>query len=592
MYSDAVPDSAKTITPPQKIRLYPVWETLSGNLASVQDSATRGVFRFEDLLRMNYNGTADAFRYRSRYSVTDFVEPGLPRFVSGLNLYPHQTGVYFEGQPVNDPVNGLYNLRFVSLDALSAIEAGASPLLRNRLSDAIQLTARTLIPEQPYTRLMYREGDFGYLDLDIQFAKRFSDRFSVQLGGINKYYDPNGYRGYAFRGLFHTQLGQQLYSRTRFHLNRELVHFIPRTAEYLTRRREERNAFTQDFFLFDPDSASGFWQAHFGATSSRRHLSETLRDSFDLFVNFDQYDLEVRRRWSRAEFQMDHTVNLFQTRIWGTSFYRRYVDSGVNSDHALKWRIRPFFTIMPAVNIRYREGFDPLILPAISIGVRFPKVTLHASATRSARFPDRNELSFNDAPFSGNKNLQPEKISDFQTQFFWQPQASFKLELNAGYKKITNEILLTGTTFQNSNSRSFDYLSFRTEFKYSTFRLLTGGQINDAALNISPPKSFWLQLHYRDGWLKNKIIIDATAGIRWFDEHLLFEYTPQLERFSVSTLRIGSYFLPDFKLSATIKSAQLFFAIDNPFATQYQIVYGYPEYYRRVRVGVNWVLWD
>ncbi|HHJ51578.1 MAG TPA: hypothetical protein ENJ89_00160 [Caldithrix abyssi] len=585
-----VADSLAAPPAPAKITLHPFNESFSP--IDAHDSSAADIFRFSDLIRLNYAGCGDVFRFSPLFRVTDFNDPGLPRFVSGLNLYPRQTGLYFEGYPLNDPVNGLYNLRFISPDAIRRIEAGTAPLTRDASAQGVDFIARSLTPKEPYTRLMYREGDFGYVDLDIEFAKRYGDRLGVQLGGINKYYDPLGYHGYAFRGIIHSQISARLYARTRFLLNRELVRFIPRTGSYLTRRREERDDAVQDFFFRDADSASGFWQVRVAASSSRRHLSETLSDAFNLFVNFDRYDFSLRRRWRRASWQLDQRVAWYQNRVWGNTFYRRYVDSGFSTHHALDWRFGNSLRISPALELAYREGFDPLILPAFNLQWGSNTIAVKGSFSRNMRFPNRNELSFSRPHLIGNAHLLPEIFTVSQAEFAWRPAQAWHFAVQVGHQKIEREITFTDTTFNNGASRAFDFISFRAEYEFSKFKLQTGGQANNSTPAISPPASFWLRLGYHDAWLNGKVIIDANAYLTWRRDHLLLDYQPQLEYFYLSNRHSGSYWLTGFKIVATVKTAQIFLAMDNPFATQYQIVYGYPEYYRRTRVGVNWVLWN
>ena len=78
--------------------------------------------------------------------------------------------------------------------------------------------------------------------------------------------------------------------------------------------------------------------------------------------------------------------------------------------------------------------------------------------------------------------------------------------LEAGYRKIQDEILFDGATFTNGVTRDFSYLGGKATWKVWKTMVSGGGQISDSKLHISPGKSFYAQLRYHDVWLKGALV--------------------------------------------------------------------------------------
>ncbi len=70
------------------------------------------------------------------------------------------------------------------------------------------------------------------------------------------------------------------------------------------------------------------------------------------------------------------------------------------------------------------------------------------------------------------------------------------------------------------------------------------------------------------------------------------KYYPVVNQYVRTYQETNYYHLLDFKLLAHIKRATIFFAWENTLSTDYQIVIGYPEFFRTFRLGVYWTLFD
>jgi len=581
----------KKLPPPaEKVSFTPVIFDFAQKRHAADDSLPGVIWRFKDLIFTNYNGLADMFNGQPLFKIVDFMEPGLPRYVTALNMLPHQTSAAFEGHALNDPVTGLYNLRFISADMLARVQARQALAPGSALWSGLNFVARTNIPEEPYSRIMFRQGDFGYTDLDLQFARRFSDRLALQLGGINKFYDPNGYRGYSFRGLIHYQPTAHIYSRTRVNLNRELVYFIPAADFGSIRSREERNEYFTDLTWQQNDSSTDYYHLQAGYIQDGRHTSEA-QERFDFTNRFQYYQLGVSAQRQMTALRLFGAVSAFQQRISGQSFAHPYTDSEVYV-HTLAELRFAHLQLQPVFNMKYRWGETALLLPAVQLRFERRRWTLNVTAGQSARFPNRSELSRQSYPFYGNRLLRPEKMNYATVGLSMHPAGSLQLTFTAGRREIKDEILLRQNSFVNAGGRAFDFISAEGKVAIGKFRFAGSAQWNDATLHISPAFSWWLQGRYHDVWLKGALILDAIANVYWNDRQNLLYYQPQVERFYWTDSRQGAYFMFSYKLVATVKDAQLYMAMENPLSSEYQIIYAYPQRYRRVRFGVNWVLWD
>ncbi len=575
----------------EKVSFTPVVYDFAQKCVEVNDSLPGVIWRFRDLIFMNYNGLADVFSGQPRFKIVDFMEPGLPRYVSAINMLPHQTSAAFEGHALNDPVTGLYNLRFISADMLAGVQAYQADAPGSALWNGLNFTARSNIPDEPYSRIMFRQGDFGYSDLDLQYANRLSERIGLQLGGINKYYDPNGYHGYSFRGLIHYQPTAHIYSRTRVHLNRETLHFIPAADFASIRSREERDEYFSDLTWRQNDSSADYYHLQLGYIQDGRHTSEAQK-VFDFTNRYRQYQLGLSARRQIAALQLFGAVSASQQRISGQSFAHPYTDSEVNMYALAEARLFSSLRLQPAFKMKYRWGEAPLALPALQAHVDRLHWSLNLNAGQSARFPNRSELSRQSAPFHGNRLLHPEKINYAQVQMITRPLAGLELSCTAGRREIKDEIVLRQNSFVNDGGRVFNLLNAQGKLRLGKFYFAGSVQWNDAARHISPAFSWWLQGRYHDVWLKGALIIDAIGNVYWYGRKNLLYYQPQIERFYVTEHRQGAYFMFSYKIVATVKDAQLYMAMENPLSSEYQIIYAYPQRYRRVRFGVNWVLWD
>jgi len=577
------------------ILLRPVEYNLQNKPVQPGDTSAYEVFRFDDILYLNYNGMADVFRNTPQIQIYDFLEMGLPRYVSAYNLLPHQTSLQIDNRTVNDPISGMFNTRFLPLDAVQAVERSAfrAMPLNNASSLSAELNFRTrmLDTEEPYTRLMFRQGDFGYTDLDIIFATKLSKRMNLQLGGINKFYDPNGYEAQNYRGILSYQISPLIYLRTRFSLNREkLKNYNPVTSKDYA-YNEKRDDLYADLTSWIDEEQKEQWHIQAAVSGTQRN-NQSKADSFLVKNRYEQAQLGISRNMFLGKTEIQAGLSAFQCRVWGTIFDQKYTDSGVNARIGLNYPLSANISLKPHLSFQYLLGDGLIINPGIEAVWEKRNNALSLSAQQMSRFPSRMERFILYPGILGDANLANEKMTAFTASFLYKPAQPIKLFFEAGHRAVSDEIVFSDTNFHNGDKRAFNYFSASADFRFWKFRLRGGGQVSDASVHLSPAASAWGAARFNDVWFDGALVFDAIGSVYWYDHHNEIMFNPVAERFYWTSKNEEGYYIFTWKLTATVGDLQLYASMDNPQNTDYQYISGAMEFYWRIQFGLNWVMWD
>lgn len=549
---------------------------------------------FDDLIIINYTGLADIFRHQPAFQVYDFLSPGYPRFIAYNNLLPHQTDIYLDGFILNDPIHGMFNTHMISLDGLKEVNDNIGLSMYGH-GNGINLKTKAINSlEKPYSRIMFRQGDFGYTDLDIDFSRKMSNNISVNAGGINKIYEGSSNYGFQYRAGLYYRITNKIFSQTIITIDREKLINRNRSSYANYRYFEFRHDYNNSIYYATNPDGSEYWKIDAGYTRIRRK-NESSADSASAFFNrrrVDQYKLDLSRELHIGNLGIDAALSAYQNKFWGSSFSGKLTDSGMNGLVHIYYPIMKWLDINGKINTGYLYGQDISWSPALDFNFDFNNLWLKLCSSRSQRFPYRNERSIYFQQYRGNSDLNLETLETYSAGIGYTPISNLYVNVNIVSNKIKNEILLDSTSFYNGPKRKFNYLELNTQYSLYKFYLKITGNLCDAKINISPKRSFSGQLRYHDVWLKGAVIIDAVGSFHWYDDHNIIYYNPIVERIYWDQAETVGYQYFSYKIAATVKSAQLYMAMDNPMSYDYQYINGYNEYYRRVRFGVNWVLMD
>ena len=594
---DSIPATEpSTVADTTRLAMQELWSHFKKTNQLLHPSPKRLRFQFDDLLLLNYTGLADIFRHQPDFQIYDLLRPGYPRFVAPINLLPHQSSLYWDGHLLNDPLHGMFNTHLMALDGVQQVSENGpdSPVSKGKaMRSGWQLQSPMMDYPEPYTRIMFRQGDFGYTDLDISFAQNFSPNLALYLGGINKIYEEEQNRAFQYRAAMRYHFQPHIFSSVTFNMDRERLILENWSAFPTYRYHELRQDVNSDhYYVLDPQNKV-FWHLKVGYTRVRRKNDSYISpDTFLVRNRADQLDVALNRNFRLRSMEGIAAVSAYRSQVWGDAYNRKLTESGFDASLYLRSVQDSGWHWMAGLNSAYLFGQGMHVSPAIQFGYSKSRLATAFLARREQRFPWRNERSFNYQQYSGNKNLDDEVVSTLSWESCLQIFKRWQLFLDLTHKRIDQEIRFDGQSFYNGGKRSFSYAMVKNEYALYKFILSAAGQLTSAKLHLSPQKSFSAQLRYHDTWLNGALIIDAIGNVHWYDRHHTLYYQPVVERFYWDKTRTAGYYVYTFKIAATIKTAQLFMSMDNPQSTLYQYINGYFELSRRVQFGVNWVLWN
>lgn len=571
-----------------------IWKQFKLNGGPEKNERQKQFFHFNELISINYTGLADVFRHQPAFQIYDFFIPGFPRFIADNNLLPHQSNIYLNGFILNDPMHGMFNTHMISLDGLTEINNDIGIKMYGH-GNGINLKTKAVSSlDEPYSRIMFRQGDFGYTDLDIDFSRKLTDNLSVNAGGINKIYEGSSNYGFQYRAGLYYRINNNMFSNTTINIDREKISNLKLSAypryQYFEFRHDYNNSI---YYMTNPDSCE-YWKLDAGYTRIRRK-NESCGDTASAFFNrrrTDQYKLGLSRYAIIGKLNLDASVLAYQNKFWGSSFSGKLTDSGINSHIQIGYPMMEWLGINGKIGAGYLYGQNISWSPELVLDIAFNELRLKLSGSRSQRFSYRNERSIYFQQYRGNSDLDLETFESYSAEIDYSLFDKIFFNVELAHHTIRNEILMDTISFYSGPDRTFNSIRLNTKYSLYKFALEIAGNLNDAKINLSPKRSLSGQLRYRDAWLQGALIIDATGSFHWYDTHNSLYYNPIVERIYWADTRTDGYYYFSYKLAATVKSAQLYMAMDNPISYDYQYINGYSEFYRRVRFGVNWVLMD
>ncbi|KAA3612520.1 MAG: hypothetical protein D8M58_20365 [Calditrichaeota bacterium] len=550
-------------------------------------------FKHKDLINTNFGGFSNVMRTNESIQVFDFMEPGQPRFVAPINMFPHQAANIVDGFSRNEYTNGMFNTRYISLDQVESIRHRTNQAFPQPQSFNAKL--RRVQEEDAFTRLKFYEGDFNYTDLDILFARNYTDNLRIGLAGFNKGYGGssalnNSHTGVAYDTYAIYQIDKSTRSEFTWRLNRERSGVHKRGFASNFSYAGFGNTFGMRF-IFDADSLSGDKATIGVLANSSRHGNRSKADSFEVKQHSDDYTVYLAKDFSTAGNKFSTRFAVENHRIWGNAFDNGFSETRFSLNLSDKFIISEKSWLEAAVELEQLNDFDPNLNLSFSSTVFYSSFFSRLSAVYSNRYPTPVERRFSYESFEGNDNLKTETFADISFIQGWKPVSFLSFKSAMGASVIGNEVLFTGTTFQNKKDRSWGYLTAKGGINFWRLYLSAGGHILAADQTFSAKQMFWGQLSYHDYWF-NTVMIDATANLNWYSQHDAVYYNPILNRFYGGAGENPSYSTMAFKIVGTVSDAEIFLEMDNFLNTEVQFIEGYKNDLWKVRFGVNWVLWE
>ncbi len=587
---------------PVESKLY--WYDIHNNLSIKTDSSNYEIHRLADEKKLIYTDMSDIFRSQPLWFDFDLIEAGRPAYISLVNTYPHQTPLFFGGTLMNDQLQGVYNTQFIPLNYIQFAEVDyAAGSLQNYAlwsGSKISITPHSVQTQRPWTKIVYKQGGYGYSDVDIHFEIPFSSTFAVQLGGKNSGFDgaiqSSGYDGQNYRAEITWQFSPQWYFRGQIFLNRIKVGLasLDQDQEFaVPATRENRDDYFLDVTWIQDDSLRQRLHILFYYSNYSRKFKDNFTTyTFETFSERFGFDANYNFVMGRSELLIGASTML--PKIYGDPFKKEVTIPALNTYGKLNIPFSEFLTFRAALQLSFVKDYDLQILPALGTDLIFSENQYFSfDLTNGERLPNVTERFFDIDTLYGNQNLKPETYSTIGGRYYYLEKDEWHLKIDAGYHRIENEIVWKDSTFSNRrDSRDFIFCGLEGYLKVWWLDFTLAGQYTFADVNLTPKSSVWGQAHFNWVLLNGALIFDAFGTFTWYDKHQDIKYQPRIDRYYTGLGETDAFVTLSWKLVATIQSARIFLEMDNALEEYYEIVSGYPDFYRRLRLGVNWTLWD
>ncbi len=503
---------------------------------------------------------------------------------------------------MNDPIHGMFNLQFIPLPFIRNVETGMSSTVAGNMGmahgDRVNIMTESRESDTPWTRIVYKQGRFGYSTLDISFVKSFSKNFAMQLGGSNNLYDGTlitaNHDAQNFRGEFLWQYATDIFVKGQFLLNRQKIGLATYETEG-TILNPFQKEFRDDYLLdvtWHPD-AGHRTRLHtlIYYTNSDKELRADEGVNYAIKSNFRNYGFDSNFAFDHNGWEMQAGIGARFPVVFGNGYRETYRPTIANiyGSFSLPLMTGSKLRLEGSVNKHRDFAAQPGFSGVIDFNSGGHLFDLEIS--HSIRYPNVVDMYFDFDSLYGNPDLAAEKAQNFRTGYKYETP-DWHLGLEGGYVRLENEIRWDGSGFDNYPTRDFTYTGMHTGFRFWKLTVAGGGQYTFSDISISPQASAWGKLHFHDRWLNDALIIDGYLIMHYYDKHRSLHYEPRLERFYLSDGDNKPYSLLNWKVVATIQSAQIFFEMDNSLASIFEVVSSYQEFYIRWQFGVDWILWD
>ncbi len=598
-FEEGAADSSKLI--PVQSNLY--WYDLEERLSEKSDTSRFQIFQAVDEKDLIYKDMSDIFYNQPLWIDFNLAESGRPSYLASVNLYPHQTSFYYNRLYMNDALQGMFNSQFIPPNFIQSIEVDQTKGNQRNygmgMGNTINVTSNTEQFQEPWTNILYKQGSYGYSDLDISFSVPFSSTFALQLGGTNRFFDgtiPDAdFKGENYRGEFTWQFSKSLYIRTQIFLNRNKVGLasFESNQKFLAPRNEEH----RDDIFFDVT-----WVQN-DSTHQRFHLllyhsfyERRFRDRFTDFTFVTKsmrygFDLNYNIFLGKSELLVG--TGLVIPEVFGDPFKDKSTIPSFNAYGSFNVPFTGQLSLRAELQAAFVKDFDLQIIPGVGLDfILSPEHFASLYFTRGIRNPNVTERFWDFDSLKGDPDLEPEQYLTFHARYRFRPTDIWQIGVDLGYQQIENEIIWLEPRFLNGDDRDFAYLAGEGQVKFWKFTFGLGAQYTISDYNLTPEQSAWSNLHFHESYLKGALIVDAYGTVRYEGSHNNILYQAPLDRFYTNSGQTDPFYTLNWKLSATIQTIQIFLEMDNTLSKDYQIVFGYFNYLRMLRFGINWILWD
>ena len=555
----------------------------------------------------------------------DPVSTGQAEYVGMHGTNPAQTLILLNGCPLNSADLGPLDLSSLPVEAIRQIgvmrDPTDSPYAYS--GDAIQISTRPFEGgDRPISYVMYQKSvnkysDVDYSDVDVMLGQKISNSAEINAGVIYKNFSEgslnSAYETQKIRSQLDTYLGSDWHASYLILYDKRDVgvpgRIVPDRLDLLTPSAHEKTLryhhtanFQGNVFADSTEDVS--IQLYYSSTylefrDQPNLIDETHRNRlggarFESYVPFANHDLTFG-----ATYQY-HTL--------------RSLEAGNHENHDMSVYLREVANFSAGMRLKFlgklelQDGFDAFFSPNLTLernGSSGTRTALHVSASR--RIPTAFELYRENPYVLGNPDLEAEKISSIEGVFSARLLNSLMVKSSLFYRYVDSPIHIAAladterVSFANANHHSF--YGADADLHYQTTPGWAAGlrgnllisrddeneQLPDVPLFTGTAFFDIFRKYFQDdlklhGRFSLRLIGPRHSPDYWYTSSPYF-YPDELIELSTDPVL-------DFKLTGTIRDAQLFLSVENILGRDYQQIYGFPNRKRTIYWGLTWKFFD
>jgi vitamin B12 transporter len=589
------------------------------------------VFSLESLQRMNGNTVADLLRAVNGISLKEYGATGATKTLSLRGMSAENVLILIDGNPINDPQNGIIDMNLLPLDAVNRVEVmsgGASALYGSDASGGVVNIMTRRASEGLHARLGREAGSFGEQRTAVELEGRIAG-----VGIITGMTQESGYDDYPFtinrQGSTDTMMNRHNSDYTRQHVYGSVdVQVLDdfkfnASGAYLKFERGIPGSLTyvletarQNDEVFRA-TAGGLWQPAENLSlnisgsytrSNEEYREPNLYGASDLWYHENYYSINSHLTWSPiAEDQilcgMEYRGGSLRADglSYGSPFAMvptRFQKSVyLSNSYTIQYKAEWFDKLVLYQSLRadeYTDSFGSALSPKIGLNVRvYQPYSIHVRGSwgKNFRVPTFNDLYY---PMYSNPKLSPEHSTNIDAGVIGNLEQSGTQTMQITYFAIyTEDKIAYGAEYVTYNIGKTESKGVEVRYEYhasdNKFDAYCGFSFIEAVNTTSEHEAaFHKQLPYIPR-------SQGTFGSSFFTDlgRITLQQTVIGERFknADNANSVSGYSLTDLTLVKQIASSGIRFTarcdVRNVFNAQYQVMDNYPMPGRSFRFSVT-----
>ncbi len=586
MYSqDSTRVAAAPISSPDTVKSEPFVEELAG------------VVSIEETRELILEDAADFLALVPSVSVIDFGSLGQFSPFSFRGENPPSGKIYLDDLPLLEPIHGAVHVTNLPINVVDEI--------RFANLDALHFISHPFSPQRPYSKVIFRAGDWEYTDigftLSLPVTRRSQFFFSANRQELDGFRPAvAGYKGvHVFAKLTHS-FSPKVRLNYAALLNDNDVEIpaplLPDLAPTVSNAERRENRLDQNLNV---QLGRQFAARLFFSNIEQRSFDDSL-----LFKNRDVtsgVEIEKRIRFGGHHFRIGGGARLDDLNSEQLGNRGDWLAHGLVKDEvsfAERWRLSL------QLQFEKHQDYSAALLPALNLSYQFSeKSKLWLSAHLTRRYPTFAERFWPTPFFNGDPGLEAERRAAIELGAA--SQSISKIHLQAALFTtraddwIGNAVQDAAQQFgpMNSGARTISGVGGKLTWKYAEF--------GEAGLSGSfwhvweddPIKSLFvpeykLYAYVEGGRLLFQKFVLAKIRLmgRLFGTRVGWQYQTGS---SVPTLRdLGTNAVLDGQLSFQFHSARLLLSMENIFNRTYELTPGFFMPPQTFRLAIEWEFWD